>query len=77
MYNIFRNLELLSKNISFLAMGSLERDAGQIVNLRTEDDTAKSSLNGPWIIYSCLHIWDAKTYQNSMVCYRTINQKVR
>lgn len=75
MYKIIRDLELTTKNISFIAKGYLGRDVGQIINLNTQNDTAKTSLNGPWVIYSCLHEWDGNVYQNSMVCYRTINQK--
>lgn len=74
MYTTFRNIELTTKNISFVLVGSLQRDAGQIIYLKTENTNLKPELNGIWAIYGCIHTWDNGIYTNDITCYKTIQQ---
>lgn len=74
-YNTFRDLELLTKNISFLVFGNLSRDCGQLINLKVEKEELKPQLAGSWTIYSCVHIWEDVTYMNDITCYRTVQLK--
>ena len=75
MYNVFRNLELGTKNISFFIFGNLSRDVGQVVNIQAEKTELQPDINGPWQIYSCIHTWEDNTYLNDITCYRSFAMK--
>ncbi len=74
LYNVIRNLCLGTNNVLFRILGSIGRDAGQVVNLDCQTAKFNTLVGGGWFIFGCKHIWENEEYINELECFRTISK---
>ena len=74
LYNIMRDIELCTSNLSFECLGNFKRDCGQAIFLHSADIPFQRLFTNLWIIYSCEHEFENKTYTNQITCYKTVQQ---
>lgn len=74
-YNVMRNIQICSNDITFIVRGHLKRDCGQPIMLYSDDDLKRPLLVGVWFVYRCSHIFENLTYTNQLACFRTIGLK--
>ncbi len=71
LYSKYRDLYLGTNSLEIMVRGSIIREVGQTVELCCNDDNAMPLLGGIWRMYKVMHIFQANTYTNSLVLFRT------